>query len=39
MNCPLKLKKPNCRKCDFSKEGLCDYPFSIKKQGVCNVRK
>jgi len=32
MNCPLKLKKPGCCKCDFGKEGLCDYPFSIKEQ-------
>ncbi|GAF75757.1 unnamed protein product [marine sediment metagenome] len=31
MGCPVKLKKPDCNKCEFGKEGLCDYPYSIKK--------
>lgn len=30
MECPLKLKKPNCHKCEYGKEGFCDFPFSIK---------
>lgn len=30
MECPLKLKKPDCNKCDFGKEDLCDYPYSKK---------
>jgi len=28
MNCPLKLKKPVCSTCEYSKDGLCDYPHS-----------
>ena len=27
MNCPLKLTKPDCSVCPFSKDSLCDYPW------------
>jgi len=27
-DCPLKIDKPKCVSCEFSKENLCDYPYS-----------
>jgi len=27
--CPINLDKIHCQNCYFSKEGFCDYPYSI----------
>lgn len=29
MNCPINIPKGLCELCPYSKEGLCDYPYSI----------
>lgn len=28
--CPIGLSEIHCSSCQFSKEGLCDYPHSIE---------
>lgn len=28
--CPIGLDKIHCPSCQFQKEGLCDYPYSIQ---------
>lgn len=30
-NCPVKKDHPDCNECEFGKEGLCDYPYTVKK--------
>ena len=31
-DCPLKLDKIHCASCAFSKENLCDYPYTVKRK-------
>ncbi len=43
MNCPIKIPKlvRICEVCMFSKEGKCDYPYSIgmKPEEIVGVTK
>ena len=37
--CPLKIDKPQCSSCAFSKENLCDYPYAVKrKSGMITLK-
>ena len=29
MSCPINLPSGLCQLCPYSKEGLCDYPYSV----------
>ena len=38
MNCPIDMPGGLCNLCHYSKEGLCDHPYSINMK-VSEIKK